>query len=262
MDGRGMSNTPKSLSNRSSRPSEANTTTSESSVNVPERRELRKIPTMVTTRNSAVESPAVGGVVKTNGSITPGVTVASSKLSNVIFMRPRYSRRVQSKSEPPHTSPASGSVACNESPAKRTDDTTPYEQRRVSAPVAQGSPGSSLIPRLGIRGSFIARQLPIPPRNSSDGKCGAFPTSTPKENAEGRLERIPRAIKDIKEPANMPATPPSNENQPPPKTGENQSTMTASSRGIRSIRRLRNGSLRGRRGRVFRTPSLHKSSRE
>ncbi|KAL6910228.1 hypothetical protein GGI43DRAFT_378216 [Trichoderma evansii] len=264
MDERGMTNTPMSLSTRSSRLSEANTATSESSLNGPERHESRKSPIIEAAQEVTVESIAVGGGGKTNGSTT-SATAHSSKLNTVTFMRPRYSRRVHSKSEPHHTSPAStsGSVACNESPAKRDDGSITSEQRRVSAPVAQDSPGPSLIPKLGIRGSFIAKQPPIPPRNSSDGKCGISPTTAPKENSEGKLERIPATfIKSIQEPANLPAAPLSNENQPPPKTGENQATTIASGRHIRGLRRLRAGSLRGHRGRVFRGPSQHKSGQE
>ncbi|UKZ86283.1 uncharacterized protein TrAFT101_002120 [Trichoderma asperellum] len=253
-----------SLSTRSSHLSEANTATSKSSLNIPEHHELRNSPIMKTTQEAAGEPTSVGGGGKANGPST-STTAHPSKLNSVTFMRPRYSRRVHSKSEPHRTSPTStsGSTACNESPTKSADDSITSEQRRVSAPVAQGSPGSSLIPKLGIRGSFIAKQPPIPPRNSSDGKCGIFPTTAPKENSKGKPETIPpTVIKDIQEPAKLPTAPPGNENQPPPKTGENQSTIIASTRGIRGLRRLRAGSLRGQRGRAFHGASPHKSSQE
>lgn len=260
-----MTNTPMSLSTRSSRLSEANTATSRSSLNVPERHELRKSPITRRNQEAAIDSAAVVGGGETNvESTTSTATTHSSKFNGVTFMRPRYSRRVHSKSEPHPTSPASASglVADNESPAKRTDVITTSE-RRVSAPVAHGSPGSSLIPKLGIRGSLIAKQPPIPPRKSSDGKCGIFPTTAQRENTEGKPERVPpTVIKEMQEPANLPAVPPSNENQPPSKTSEHQPTLIASRRSIRGIRRLRAGSLRGHRGRVLHGPSPHRSTQE
>ncbi|UKZ58903.1 uncharacterized protein TrAtP1_000224 [Trichoderma atroviride] len=267
MDERGMTNTPMSLSTRSSRLSEANTATSRSSLNVPEHHELRKSPITERTQEAAIEPAAEGGGGKANVESTTGTTTTShsSKFNGVTFMRPRYSRRVHSKSEPHPPSPASasGSVAGNESPAKRADGSITSDQRRVSAPVAHGSPGSSLIPKLGIRGSMIAKQPPIPPRNSSDGKCGIFPTTAPREHTEDRLERIPpTVVKDIQEPANLSAVPPGNENQPPPKANENQPTMMASRRSIRGLRRLRAGSLRGHRGRVLQGSSPHRSTQE
>lgn len=262
-----MTNTPMSLSTRSSRLSEANTATSRSSLNVPEHHELRKSPIAERTQEAAIVSAAEGGGGKANveSTTSTATTTHSSKFNGVTFMRPRYSRRVHSKSEPHPSSPASasGSVAGNESPAKRADGSITSEQRRVSAPVAHGSPGSSLIPKLGIRSSMIAKQPPIPPRNSSDGKCGIFPTTAPREHAEGKLERIPpTVVKDIHEPTNLSAAPPSNENQPPPKTNENQPTMMASRRSIRGLRRLRAGSLRGHRGRVLHGSSPHRSTQE
>ena len=131
----------------------------------------------------------------------------------------------------------------------------------MSAPMAQSnSPAPSMIPKLGIRGSPTVRQLPIPPRNSSDGKCGTYPIPTPKDNTERVSERIPAVAKDGKGTASVPATTTTRiENQPPPKTGENHSTMTTSSRGGRSIRRVRTGSLRGRRGRIYRGPAAASS---
>lgn len=139
-----MTNTPMSLSTRSSRLSEANTATSRSSLNVPERHELRKSPITKRTQETAIESTAVGEEGETNGnkaiqaicttatniyaaqSTTSTATNHSSKFNGVTFMRPRYSRRVHSKSEPHPTSPASGSglVADNESPATRADGST------------------------------------------------------------------------------------------------------------------------------------------
>lgn len=136
-----MTNTPMSLSTRSSRLSEANTATSRSSLNVPERHELRKSPITRRNQEAAIDSAAVVGGGETNGnkalqaicttvtdifiveSTTSTATTHSSKFNGVTFMRPRYSRRVHSKSEPHPTSPASASglVADNESPAKRTD---------------------------------------------------------------------------------------------------------------------------------------------
>ncbi|KAL7921765.1 hypothetical protein ACQKWADRAFT_113461 [Trichoderma austrokoningii] len=265
MDERGMTNTPMSFSTRSSRLSEANTATSRSSLNVPERHELKKSPITERAQESTVESAEVDGGGKTNEPTT-STAVHPSKFNRVTFMRPRYSRRVHSKSEPHSTSPASasGSVAGDESPAKTADGSiTQQEQRRVSAPVPQGSPGSSLIPKPGVRGSFIARQPPIPPRNSSDGKCGLFQSATPRENMGGKLERNALTMtKDVQEPANSPAFSPSNENQPPPKTGESQPNMMVSGRSIRGLRRLRAGSLRGHRGRVFHGPSPHRNSQE
>lgn len=67
MDERGMTNTPMSLSTRSSRLSEANTATSRSSLNVPERHELRKPPVTERTQEAAIEPAAVGGGGKANG---------------------------------------------------------------------------------------------------------------------------------------------------------------------------------------------------
>ncbi|KAH6610089.1 heavy metal tolerance [Trichoderma cornu-damae] len=124
MDERGISNTPKSLS-MSSRLSEANTT-SEKSVGVSERREHKHMPARIATRDAAVE--AQPGVVesRTNGSEsqpTKDAKAMSSKPSSIFFMRPRYSRRVQSRSEPSHTSPAPDSVKCIESPAESAADT-------------------------------------------------------------------------------------------------------------------------------------------
>ncbi|RFU73507.1 heavy metal tolerance [Trichoderma arundinaceum] len=260
MDERGLSNTPKSLSTKSRSPSETNTT-SESSVNTSERPESRHLPVFTATQDPGIETRAINGKGKEHAPTTDA-TVISPKTSNVIFMRPRYSRRVQSKSEPSHTSPAVDSVHDGEPPANRVDEAKPSEQRRVSAPMAQGSSASSMIPKPGNRGSSVVRQLPIPPRNSSDGKCGVFTTPAPKENAERRLERIPVPIKDTKEATNVAIITARNENQPPPKTGENHSTIAASSRGTRSIRRLRAGSLRGRRGRISRRASLQKNSQE
>lgn len=139
MDERGITNTPMSLSTRSSRLSEANTSTSRSSLNVPERHELSKSLITERTQEAAIESAAVGGGGKTNGNKaiqaicttianiyvveSTSTTTHSSKFNYVTFMRPRYSRRVHSKSEPHPTSPApaSGSIADNESPAKRFD---------------------------------------------------------------------------------------------------------------------------------------------
>lgn len=135
MDERGISSTPKSLLTESSRLSEANTT-SDSSCNVSERR-ASKITTVATATR---DLGAVNGGSQTNGNrpseshvcsaptdiaVLASVTDApamASKTSNVIFMRPRYSRRVQSKSEPCRASPEPSSAKLDESPAKRTDD--------------------------------------------------------------------------------------------------------------------------------------------
>lgn len=62
-----MTNTPMSLSTRSSRLSEANTATSRSSLNVPERHELRKPLVTERTQEAAIEPAAVGGGGKANG---------------------------------------------------------------------------------------------------------------------------------------------------------------------------------------------------
>lgn len=67
MDERGTTNTPMSLSTRSSHLSEANTATSESSLNTPERHELRKSPMMKTAQEAAVKPASVGGGGKANG---------------------------------------------------------------------------------------------------------------------------------------------------------------------------------------------------
>lgn len=140
MDERGISSTPKSLSTESSRHLEARGS-SESSLTVPELRTLRITPAVIAIQAPGVESHAVDGKVKTNGSepfeqyelhsltltaieSTTETTAIPSKTGSVIFMRPRYSRRVQSKSEPAHRSPTSESIKCSEPPAKTTDDTT------------------------------------------------------------------------------------------------------------------------------------------
>ncbi|PTB67648.1 hypothetical protein BBK36DRAFT_3657 [Trichoderma citrinoviride] len=184
-------------------------------------------------------------------------------------MRPRYSRRVQSRSEPTSTSPVSESTDSNLLPAKPADDTT--EQRRVSAPIAQAissssgtsnsSPAPSLIPKPGNKGLPAVRQLPIPPRNSSDGKCGIYPSPAPRESPERRLPRIPTVTKVVRDttPIAAMATPTKNENQPPQKTGENRSTVATSGRPGRSIRRMRAGAERGRRGRASQGPAAPSS---
>ncbi|UKZ80370.1 hypothetical protein TrVFT333_008128 [Trichoderma virens FT-333] len=207
MDDRGMSSTPKSLSTESSRRFEAKGS-SESSFAVSELRASGIMPTVVATQGPGVEPLPVGGKSKPRSielsrqpalqslasSSTDSITEATDippKISNVVFMRPRYSRRVQSKSEPVHKSPESGSVKCSEPSAKEPDDTV----RRVSIPMAQSSsPAPSMIPKPGNRGSPAVRQLPIPPRNSSDGKCGTYPTPTPKGNSEETLERSPVVV--------------------------------------------------------------------
>lgn len=124
---------------------------------MPERHELRKSPITERAQEAAVESAAVGGGGKTNGNkaiqaictavtnifvveSTTSITTHSSKFNSVTFMRPRYSRRVHSKSEPHPTSPASasGSVAGNESPAKRADGSiTSVRIMKSSVVVAQ-----------------------------------------------------------------------------------------------------------------------------
>ncbi|KAL7944251.1 hypothetical protein V8C42DRAFT_353666 [Trichoderma barbatum] len=268
MDERGISSTPKSLSTESSRRFEAKGS-SESSFTVSNLRPSSILPAVIAIQGSDVEPLAVDRKIKPDG-IEPseqpalhplplsateyiaGITAIPSKNCNVVFMRPRYSRRVQSRSEPVHKSPGAEAVKCSEPLAKAADGTS--EQRRVSIPVAQSnSPAPSMIPKPGNRGSPVVRQLPIPPRNSSDGKCGTYPAPMPKANSEGTLGRTPAVTKVVKETTSVQATANAqNENQPLPKMGENQSTMTTSSRGGRSIRRLRTGSLRGRRGRISR----------
>jgi hypothetical protein len=153
-----MTNTPMSLSTRSSRLSEANSSTSRSSLNVPEHHELGKSPIMERVKEAAVESAAVSGGSKTKGnkaasticttvtdkhgveSATSTSTTHATQSTSVTFMRPRYSRRVHSKSEPHATNPAtaSGSIVGNESPAKRIDDNiTTVRIMRGSLVIAQ-----------------------------------------------------------------------------------------------------------------------------
>ncbi|PNP54544.1 hypothetical protein THARTR1_05101 [Trichoderma harzianum] len=269
MDERGTSSTPKNLSTESSRRLGAKDS-SESSFTASELRASKIMPAVIGLQNPGIKPLSMGGKAKTN-SIEPSGRVAlpslarsppesivetaavPSDIGNVVFMRPRYSRRIQSKSEPVHKSPKSGADDCNEPPAKSTDAHT--DQRRVSAQTAQSnSPAPSMIPKPGNRGSPTVRQLPIPPRHSSDGKCGTYPTPAPKDNSGRPSEGIHSVTKD-KEMTSVAATSTAkNENHPLPKTGENQSIMTSSSRGGRTIRRPRAGSLRGRRGRVSRGP--------
>ncbi|KAL7937322.1 hypothetical protein V8C35DRAFT_331176 [Trichoderma chlorosporum] len=259
MDERGMTSTPKSLSSESSRRFEAKDSSESSFTAASELRVSEVIPAVVVIQNPGVKPLQVGGKAKVN-SVGPSgqpepiseTTAISANIDNVVFMRPRYSRRVQSKSEPVHKSSEPESVKCSGPSAKSTDDNA--EQRRVSTPMAQSSnPAPSMIPKPGKRGSPAVRQLPIPPRNSSDGKCGTYPTPMPKDRSESAFGRVPTAAKDTSEMANVPITATTNiENFPPPKTGENQSIIATSNRGARSIRRLRTGSLRGRRGRASR----------
>ncbi|KAL7912632.1 hypothetical protein GGI35DRAFT_258009 [Trichoderma velutinum] len=269
MDERGMSSTPKSLSTESSRRLEAKGS-SESSFTVSELYASGIPPSVVIgISGSRIKPLSVVEKVKTNSIETPGnpalLSLARSsqesiaetktvppKTGNVVFMRPRYSRRVQSKSEPVHKSAESESERCSKPPANGTDITA--EQHSVSVQMAQSnSPTPSMIPKLGNRGSPAVRQLPIPPRNSSDGKCGTYLTPRPKGHPERASEGVPSITKDIKDTAGVPATTAAkSENHPPPKTGENQSAMATSRRGGQTIRRQRTGSLRGRRGRVSR----------
>ncbi|KAL6821607.1 hypothetical protein V8C40DRAFT_55137 [Trichoderma camerunense] len=272
MDDRGTSSTPKSLSTESSRRLRAKDS-SESSFTASELRASEVMPAAIGTQNPGITPLPMGGKAKTNTIEASGraalpslargspesiaeTTVVPSDIGNVVFMRPRYSRRIQSKSEPVQKSPKSESSKCNEPPAKSTDANT--EQRRVTAQTVQtaqsNSPAPSMIPKPGNRGSPTVRQLPIPPRHSSDGKCGTYPTPAPKDNSGRASEGILSVTKN-KETAGVAVTSTAkNENHPLPKTGENQSIMTTSSRGGRTIRRPRAGSLRGRRGRIFRGP--------
>ncbi|KAL6880870.1 hypothetical protein J3F83DRAFT_10809 [Trichoderma novae-zelandiae] len=285
MDERGMNSTPKSLLTDSSRHSEANGS-SESSFAVSELRAPRIMPAAVIVQGSSVKPHIVDTKAKPNSaapseqrassSLTRSDTKSTtdteatlSKIGNIMFMRPRYSRRVQSRSEPVSMSPVSESAGNSQPPAKAADDTA--EQRRVSAPIAQSigsgsgtsnsSPAPSLIPKPGNKGLPAVRQLPIPPRNSSDGKCGIYPTPALNQSPERRLERNPAVAKGVKETASVSATntPTRNENQPPQKTGETRSTMTTSSRSGRSIRRMRAGADRGRRGRASQDPAAPSS---
>ncbi|KAL7822662.1 hypothetical protein V8C26DRAFT_252750 [Trichoderma gracile] len=279
MDERGMNSTPKSLLTGSSRHSEAKGS-SESSFAVSELRAPRIMPAVIV-QGSSVKPHLVETKAKTNSAAPPAqcepkqptlsdtrstaeTDATSHKIGNVTFMRPRYSRRVQSKSEPVSNSPASESADRDLPPAKLTDDVT--EQRRVSAPISQAissgsgsgsgnnSPAPSLIPKPGNKGLPAVRQLPIPPRNSSDGKCGIYPAPAPKESPERRLERIPTVTKMVRDMTPIPATgtPTRNENQPPQKTA-------ASSRPGRSIRRMRAGAERARRGRAPQGPAAPNS---
>lgn len=273
MDDRGTSSTPKSLSTESSRRLRAKDS-SESSFTASELRASEAMPAAIGIQNPGITPLPMGGKAKTNtieasGRAAPPslargspesvaeTTVVPSDIGNVVFMRPRYSRRIQSKSEPVHKSPKSESGKCNEPPAKSIDANT--GQRRVTAQTVQtaqsNSPATSMIPKPGNRGSPTVRQLPIPPRHSSDGKCGTYPTPAPKDNSGRASEAILSVTKD-KGTASVAATSTAtNENHPLPKMGENQSIMTTSSRGGRTIRRPRAGSLRGRRGRIFRGPA-------
>ncbi|KAH0494471.1 hypothetical protein TgHK011_001088 [Trichoderma gracile] len=286
MDERGMNSTPKSLLTGSSRHSEAKGS-SESSFAVSELRAPRIMPAVIV-QGSSVKPHLVETKAKTNNAAPPAqcepnqpalgdikstaeTNATSHKIGNITFMRPRYSRRVQSRSEPVSISPASESTNRDLPPAKPTDDVT----RRVSAPISQAissgsgsgsgisnnSPAPSLIPKPGNKGLPAVRQLPIPPRNSSDGKCGIYPTPAPKASPERRLERTPTVTKVVRDATPIPATgtPTRNENQSPQKTGESRSTAAGSSRPGRSIRRMRAGAERARRGRAPQDPAAPNS---
>ncbi|KAL6808883.1 hypothetical protein GGI42DRAFT_365834 [Trichoderma sp. SZMC 28013] len=271
MDERGTSSTPKSLSTESSRRLGAKDS-SESSFTASELRTSEIMPAVIGIQNPGIKPLPMGGKAKTTSieasgrvvlpSLAPSspesiaeTAAVPSDIGNVVFMRPRYSRRIQSKSEPVHKSPKPESAKCNEPPAKSTDANT--EQCRASAQTAQSSSlaAPSMIPRPGNRGSPTVRQLPIPPRHSSDGKCGTYPTPAPKDNSGRASEGMPSVTKAKETTSVVAASIAKNENHPLPKMGENQSIMTTSSRGGRTIRRPRAGSLRGRRGRVSRGPA-------
>ncbi|ETS06732.1 hypothetical protein M419DRAFT_67644, partial [Trichoderma reesei RUT C-30] len=270
LDERGMNSTPKSLLTDSSRHSEAKGS-SESSFAVSELRAPRIMPLTKAKTNSAAPSTQHEASQPTPGDTksTGDTNTVPSKVGSVTFMRPRYSRRVQSRSEPVSNSPATESADRNLPPAKPTDNVP--EQRRVSAPISQaissgtgsgtGSPAPSLIPKPGSKGLPAVRQLPIPPRNSSDGKCGIYPTSALKESPERRWERTPTVTKVVRDTTPVPATgtPTRNENLPPQKSGESRSTAATSSRPGRSIRRMRAGAERARRGRGPQGPTAPNS---
>lgn len=279
-----MNSTPKSLLTDSTRRSEAKGS-SESSFAVSEIRSPRIMPAVIV-QGSSVKPHLVETKAKTKCSppfaqhelgqptvgdttSTPGTDAIPSKIGNVTLMRPRYSRRVQSRSEPVSASPVSEPADRNLPPAKPADDT--IEQRRVSAPISQAiSSGSgtsnssaapSLIPKPGNKGLPAVRQLPIPPRNSSDGKCGLYSTPAPRDSPERRLERLSAVTKAVRDATPVPATgtPTRNENQAPQKTAENRPTATSSRPG-RSIRRMRAGAERARRGRASQGPAPPSSS--
>ncbi|KAK4067187.1 uncharacterized protein Triagg1_7915 [Trichoderma aggressivum f. europaeum] len=270
MDERGTSSTPKSLSTESSRRLGAKDS-SESSFTASELRASETMPAVIGIQNPGIKPLPMGGKAKPNSIEASGRTAlpslarrspesiaetaaVPSNIGNVVFMRPRYSRRIQSKSEPVHKSPKPESAKCSEPSAKSTDTNT--EQCRVSAQTAQSSSPAapSMIPRPGNRASPTVRQLPIPPRHSSDGKCGTYPTPAPKDNSGRASEGILSVTKDKETTSVVAASTAKNENHPLPKMGENQSIMMTSSRGGRAIRRPRAGSLRGRRGRISRGP--------
>lgn len=136
-----MNSTPKSLLTDSSRHSEAKGS-SESSFAVSELRAPRIMPLVIVQGSSVkphlVETKAETKA-KTNSAApstqheasqpTPGDTKSTgdtntvpSKVGSVTFMRPRYSRRVQSRSEPVSNSPATESADRNLPPAKPTDN--------------------------------------------------------------------------------------------------------------------------------------------
>ncbi|KAK5996663.1 Heavy metal tolerance protein [Cladobotryum mycophilum] len=195
------------------------------------------------------------------GSETDVASDVVSDTDQVLFKHPRYSRRVQSKSEPSHSSQDSDVAEFPTSTNHTALDAGLSVQRRVSAPTSQGTTGLSLIPKPNSRLSTVLKQMPTihdgPGEDRHSGPC-----SPVRKAGTVNMVDIVTVMANEKMNKNNTAIPATgNENEPPSKMVGNP--IATSSRGNRGVRRQRGGSLRGRRGRLVRaTPSSSRANQD
>ncbi|KND87512.1 Heavy metal tolerance protein [Tolypocladium ophioglossoides CBS 100239] len=177
---------------------------------------------------------------KSKASGAGGKYGVAAQAGDVELKHPRYSRRVQSKSEPSQVPQEPEPVA--RLPAVPTSIVEAQEaSRRVSAPPVQPHVPQSQLPRPTSRDSALLRPI----STISEGQGDKLLKAKDKGEVTGGT-----ACSDRSGAANPVSPVAGDENDPPPKNGQAASSNTVSARGFRGGRRGRSSWLRSRRGRV------------